>query len=86
MVNKLNREFDEQITHEAKFVKAIDKIESVFHMYSETGKKFLHKIEYTRELHNDYKGNIIKQFPIVRRFETVMADVYEQEGFYFQAP
>jgi putative hydrolase of HD superfamily len=81
----LSSEFDSQITNESKIVKAVDKIESVFQMYSIEGKIFLQKTKHTRKTHEDYKGNIIDSFPVIKRFETVMADVYEKEGFYFES-
>lgn len=76
-------EFDALQSTEARFVKALDKFEPIFEMYSEAGKKWLHENKITREVHNNFKYPYVKGFPIIYRFEQVMADIYEKEGFYY---
>jgi 5'-deoxynucleotidase YfbR-like HD superfamily hydrolase len=83
LVQILMTEFDEQITIESKFVKALDKLESVLHMYDYDGKNFLHRIKYSRKDHQKYKKDYIEKFPSMHRFENVMAEVFEKEGFYY---
>jgi putative hydrolase of HD superfamily len=83
LVQNLMTEFDEQITIESKFVKALDKLESVLHMYDYDGKNFLHRIKYSRKDHQKYKKDYIEKFPSMDRFENVMAEVFEKEGFYY---
>lgn len=83
-LNKLLEEFDLQKTAEAKFVKAVDRLESVLQMYSKEGKDFLHEIKYDKHGHREYKKDYIKSFPLMHRFETVMENQYENEGIYYK--
>lgn len=75
-------EYDKQTTVEAKFAKAIDKIEPVFHLYNETGRKTLHYLKTTKEQHDRIKLPYLDNFPTIKRFAEVMSEQFKKEGFY----
>ena len=80
------QEYEDQSTLESRFVKAIDKLEPSFYMFSEEGKTMLvqgmkftrEQFEYCRKREDDY----IKQFPIMRKFHTCISEELEK-GMYF---
>ena len=75
-------EYTSLTTPEAKFVKAIDKIEPVFHLYNETGKATLAYLKTTKDEHDRVKYPYINDFPIIKRFTDVMTEQFQKEGFY----
>lgn len=75
-------EYEAQETHEAKFVKAIDKIEPVFHMYDANGKAWLHSMKATEEMHRKVRCKHLEGFPVLTRFNEVMMNQYKKEGYF----
>ncbi len=75
-------EYEAQSTPEAKFAKAIDKIEPVFHIYNEAGKQTLATLGTTKDQHDRIKFPYLTDFPIIKRFGEVMTNQFEKEGFY----
>ncbi len=75
-------EYKAMQTPEAKFVKALDKIEPVFHLYNHTGKNTLAELKTTKEQHDRVKYPHVNDFPIIKRFADVMTTQFEREGFY----
>ena len=75
-------EYELKATPEAKFVKAIDKIEPVFHLYNKTGKDTLSYLKTTKNQHDRIKYPYVNGFPIIKRFVDVMTLQFEKEGFY----
>lgn len=76
-------EYETQKTLEAKFVKAIDKLEPSFHVYSEHGMIINHNItRVTYEQHCQIKDPYTKPFPIVHRFSDVLSRALRDEGFF----
>lgn len=73
-----------QETPEARFVKAIDKIEPVFHLYNETGKATLAYLKTKKDEHDRVKYPYVNDFPIIKRFADVMTAQFEKEGFYHE--
>lgn len=67
---------------EAKFVKAIDRIEPLFHLYNAEGKKILHTNGATREQADGLKEAYVKPYPSMKRFFEVLSEQMAQEGFY----
>lgn len=82
-VSKLLSEYGEQESYEARFVKALDKLEPVFHMYDDNGSAWLKSVKATRQMHMDTKEKYLEGFPILQRVSQVMGDHYEKEGFYY---
>jgi 5'-deoxynucleotidase YfbR-like HD superfamily hydrolase len=78
-------EYEAKTTPEARFVRAIDKIEPVFHLYNEAGKQTLARLKTTREQHESIKQPYVQEFPTIKRFTEVMSEQFAQDGFYQQA-
>lgn len=81
-IEEVTNEYRAQTSPEAKFVKAIDKIEPVFELYSEEGKKTLHTLKTTPEQHLSVKAQYVEPFPVINRFNTVMHNRFLAEGYY----
>ncbi len=78
--------YDDRITEEAKFVKAIDKIEPNFHLYNDQGKEILKRLSTTSAEHNSIKDPHMVDFPYIRRFHHVLRDRMYKEGFFSDSP
>jgi 5'-deoxynucleotidase YfbR-like HD superfamily hydrolase len=82
MVRETLHEYKQQESDEARFVKAIDKIEPVFHLYNQTGKETLHTLKTKQEEHMRIKEPYVQDFPIIKRFTDVMNERFQAEGYY----
>ena len=69
-------------TPESQFVKAIDRIEPLFHLYTEHGKDLLHRNGTTRDQSDGLKYPYVEHFPLMKRFLDVVSDTMEREGFF----
>jgi 5'-deoxynucleotidase YfbR-like HD superfamily hydrolase len=85
-IRALLDEYEKRETFEAKFVKAIDKTEPIFHTYNEAGKQILNSNRTTRDQHERIKHPYIQDFPIIKRFVDVMTTQFEHEGFFHPGP
>lgn len=81
-VRSVMQEYQAQQTPEARFVKAIDKIEPVFHLYNQTGKETLQRLNTKAEEHNRIKRPYVEPFPVIKRFAEVMNEWFITEGYY----
>ncbi len=79
-------EYESNLTSEARFVKAIDKIEPVFHLYNEIGKRTMADLKTTKEQHDRIKYPHVENFPVIKRFVEVMTEQFQREGFYHDHP
>ncbi len=84
MVKETLATYEAQDTPEARFVKALDKIEVVFHMYTDHGRKIFAHNRTTREQHVSVKDKYVEDFPTIKRFCDVVSEQLEKEGFYYQ--
>lgn len=81
-LHSLLLEYTLRATPEAKFAKAIDKIEPVFHLYNEAGKRTLATLKATKDQHDRIKQPYVQEFPIIKRFFEVLSAQFEKEGFF----
>lgn len=81
-INRVLTDYLALRTPEAKFVKAIDKIEPVFHLYNETGKQTLAYLKTKKDEHDRVKYPYVNDFPVIKRFADVMTEQFVKEGFY----
>jgi len=81
-ITALLREYDAQSTQEATFAKALDRIEPLFQLYNENGKKILKLQRTTQEQSVGIKEAYIKPFPYLYRFYQVLEGEMEQQGFF----
>jgi 5'-deoxynucleotidase YfbR-like HD superfamily hydrolase len=79
-------EYQRQETIESQFVKAIDKIEPLFHLFNDAGKQTLHKNKTTNADHLRIKLPYIQQFKIITEFNTVLVPYMYENGFFYDSP
>lgn len=75
-------EYKAQETPEAQFVKAIDKIDPVFMILNENGKKICDITPMTEEQHTRIKLPYLQNYPYIMRFFTVTRDELRAGGFF----
>lgn len=75
-------EYRDQKTSEARFVKAIDKIDPVFMILNENGKKICEVTPMTEEQHTRIKIPYIKDYPYIMRFFEVTRDELRKGGYF----
>jgi 5'-deoxynucleotidase YfbR-like HD superfamily hydrolase len=79
-------EYEARETSEAKFAKAIDKIEPLFQIFNEEGRAVLKRNKTTAEQSLRIKTPYIQEFPYIKRFAEVIhqalvdGDYYWSEG------
>jgi 5'-deoxynucleotidase YfbR-like HD superfamily hydrolase len=76
------QEYKAQETLEARFVKAVDKIDPVIYFFNDNGKKVFTVSPATKAQHCAIKEPYIKDFPYISRFHTVTLPIFEQRGFF----
>ena len=81
-VKTLLEAYEKRESKEAKFVKAIDKIEPLIHLYNQEGKEMLHVMGTTFEQNASIKVPHFKEFPVIMRFYEVIASRMKKEGFF----
>lgn len=75
-------EYNSLETKEAKFVKAIDRIEPLFELYNENGRKVIANNNTTLEQSNSLKETYVQNYPFLKRFwEVVTAKMVEEKHF-----
>lgn len=81
-VNDLLNEYDEQATIEARFTRAIDKIEPLFHLINDNGKKICAGTGVTLSQSKSIKDKYVKDFPYIKRFNEVLTDHMIKGGYF----
>jgi 5'-deoxynucleotidase YfbR-like HD superfamily hydrolase len=81
-IETISKEYKAQETVEARFVKALDKIEPVFYLLNPNGKRIFEVSPATKEQHCRIKEPYVKGFPYMYRFYTVTLDVFEKENYF----
>lgn len=76
------RLYHEQETIEARFVKAIDRIEPVFQLYNENGKQIQLRNNTTNKNSQSLKEAYVEAFPYMKQFNTVLHGKMVEEGFF----
>ncbi len=80
----LLKEYHKRETPEAKFVKAIDKIEPIVHLFNEGGKELLARMKTTYEQNASIKIQFFEEFPVIMHFYKVTSTQMFKEGFFFE--
>jgi len=81
-VHAINEEYNAQQSPEAKFAKALDRIEPVFQIYNDNGKKIMHLQKTTKEQAHHHKAPYVSDYPCLKRFFEVIEATMDKEGFY----
>lgn len=85
-VKKIVDEYSTQKTLEARFVKALDKIEPLFQLYNHNGKEILMRNKTTQADSRRIKDAYVASFPFMKQFNDVLNDRMEKEGFFSPSP
>ncbi len=75
-------EYKAQQTSEAKFVKAIDKMDPIFYLLNENGKKLFDLHKATEDQHSRIKKPYIEAYPYMFRFFTVTTQMFRDGGYF----
>lgn len=81
-MKKIVDEYEKQETIEAQYVKAIDKIEPLFQMFNENGKKVFLSNGTTYEDHRKIKDPYVAHFPHIKYFTEVLGEEMLAQGFF----
>lgn len=83
LIDNLINEYEEQITQESRFVKALDKMEPVVECYNEKYKIIFARNKTTIENWRSIKDKYIKNYPYMKIFsETIGLTMVEENFFY----
>jgi len=77
---ELLTEYERQETIEAKFVKAIDKIEPVFHLMNDQGKAIMHGLNTRKSDHIAIREKYVAPFPFIKFFHEVSLEIFTERG------
>jgi len=82
-------EYEQQVTGEAQFVKAIDKVEPIFHMYflarTTSINKDIFKTKdsgWTMEEYRTHRRKYIENHSLIWSFDTLMTPIIDKAGFF----
>lgn len=85
-VRNVSAEYENQSSPEAKYVKAIDKLEPLIHSYHPLGKGTQHQLKLTTESSVRIKEPYIKDFPFIKVFSDTLHSVMDREGYFYTEP
>lgn len=77
-------EYELQETPEARFVKAIDKIEPLLQVYNEKGRVICHRNKCTADDSLRIKSKYIEHFPYIKKFALTLHQVLTDGGYYWK--
>ncbi len=77
-------EYEARETIEAKFAKAIDKIEPLFQVFNDEGKSILHTNKTTAEQSLRIKVPYVGEFPHIKHFARVIHEAMVRDGYYWE--
>jgi putative hydrolase of HD superfamily len=81
-VGALLNEYNMQETIEARFVKALDKVEPLFHIYNPKGKILSHHVGLTFDASNRIKEPYVASFPHLKNYSEIIQATMAEEGFF----
>ncbi len=77
-------EYQKQETIESQFVKALDKIETLFELFNDRGKALQQKNRTSIENYKSIKDAYIAPFPTMHQFNEVLSEEMINQGFFTQ--
>lgn len=80
----MSDEYEEVSSPEAKYVKAIDKIEPLIHSFDPRGVEVQHELNHTVEKSMNVKEKHIKDFPYIKHFSDTLHKVMEERGYFYR--
>lgn len=82
----LAEEYEAKETIEARFARAIDKIEPLVHIYNEEGRQILAKNKTTADQTWRIKEPYIGEFPFIKVFAEVVHNDMIRAGYFYDEP
>ncbi|MCA9357397.1 HD domain-containing protein [Candidatus Kaiserbacteria bacterium] len=79
---RLMKDYELQSTPEARFVKAIDKIEVSFEIFDDNYREIFKKLHTRRQDNDKTKLPYIQDYPYILRFCQVISDEIDRLGFF----
>lgn len=76
------QEYELQTTIESRFVKAIDKVEPLFHLINENGKEICKQNSVTHSQSRSIKDKYVAEFQYIKRFNEVLSQFMLAEGYF----
>ncbi len=83
-VTDIVREYEEQKTLEAQFVKAIDKIEPLLQIFNEKGRAIMTRNKCTKDDSLRIKAPYIEDFPFIKKFALTLHGTLIEGGYYWE--
>lgn len=83
-MNRRVTEYEDRETKEAKFAKAIDKIEPLFQIFNPEGKEILQRNKTTAEQSLRIKTPYVEEFPYIKRFADIIHSEMVEGGYFWQ--
>lgn len=81
-ISSIVDEYEALESGEAKFVKAIDKLDPLFYIHSDNGKKWMRERDLDFTTSEQHKIKHIEPFPIMKRFMDVIHAKMIEENFF----
>ena len=85
-ITSLAMEYEEQSTPEARFVKAIDKMEPLLQLFCEKGRDLCARNKCTAEISLKIKSKYIEPFPFIKAFALAVHQGLIDGGYYWKEP
>lgn len=83
-VHDLVNEYETQSTAEARFTKAIDKIEPLFHTFNPLGKQVQHELKLPVSISRAVKEPYISNYPFVKKFSDLLHEHMSELGYFWE--
>lgn len=83
LLSSVLTEYEARESIEAKFVKALDKLEPLIHLYNERGKDLLHHNKTTLEESESVKRPYVNAFSSTKAFTDILHEVMVKEGYFY---
>ena len=83
IMQELDQEYDNQTSTEARFVKAIDRLEGLIHSFHERQKPVFQHLQFTESDQVRTKKEFIEPFPMMYRFYEVLSSEFKNRGFFY---
>jgi len=86
MLQEVYQNFDARITREASFVKALDKIEPIFHLHflaskeNDLARHF--NLGWGVDEYRSYRHPYVSEFPLIKKFDDILYEMSKASNFF----
>lgn len=82
-ISAASREYEERVSREALFARAIDKFEPLIHLYNENGRRIHMDKKCTLQHSESIKIDHVKHFASIKRFTDTLHNRMVVEGYFY---